>query len=130
MTTHPPGVHIDIVGLKQYNNGRSCNIHGVCGSIAKKDMVVRIQKVQVLNKDGDMEDALAVHAVNHGRDGCRIGFLPRYCVKYWTKYHGAVAQITEIYSDQSFDSTKRRKHHQNCGCCDAIIISLTADDSE
>ena len=129
MELNPSGVMIEIVGLGQRNNGRSCDVHGVCGVTAKENMVVRISKVQVLDWNNNPEDALAVHSVINGVDTCRIGFLPRYCVKHWKKYHGAVAQITEVYTELSFSSTKRKKFHHNCGCCEAVIISLNESNN-
>ena len=54
---------------------------------------------------------------------CRVGFLPKHMVKYSGIYDGALAQITEVYSPESESKTKKRKWHQNKGCCTAAIIS-------
>ena len=59
MATHPSGITVEIVGIEASNNGRSCEEHDVCGSILIEDVVVRLRKVQVVNKKGMVPSAVA-----------------------------------------------------------------------
>ena len=47
---HPTGVVVEIVGINQNGNGRSCEEHNTCGTaVVMLDTVLRLQKVQVIN---------------------------------------------------------------------------------
>ena len=56
---HPEGITVEIVGLEQPNNGRSCERHSACGFSLEEDDVVRLRKVQVLDEHGFKEYAIA-----------------------------------------------------------------------
>jgi hypothetical protein len=73
-----------------------------------EDAVVRIQKVQILNDDGEEESALAAYWILDGIDHCHVGFLQHHFVKYWEEYDGRIAQIVEFYKDAESE-TKRKK---------------------
>ncbi len=105
------------------SNGRTCDAHDVCGSVLLDDVVVRLRKVQILNTKGAEETTITAYLVSDGIDQCRVGFLPRHLVRHAKNYDGALAQITEVYTRESESPSKRKKYHQNCGCCLAAIIS-------
>ena len=42
MAHHPTGETVEILGLNQATNGRSCPDHENCGSVVKPDVVVRL----------------------------------------------------------------------------------------
>jgi hypothetical protein len=44
---HPTGVVVEIVGTEMDDWGRSCEEHINCGEVMAKDVVVRLQKVQI-----------------------------------------------------------------------------------
>lgn len=117
---HPSGVTVDIVGTEVGESGRSCDDHEVCGSVLELDMVVCLRQVQILIK-GKEESAIAAYWVTDGVDRCRVGFLPRHCLKHAEQFEGKLAQIIDIYKD-SDSPTKRKKHYHNKGCVHAAII--------
>ena len=117
---HPVGISVDIVGIEEGSCGRSCEEHGVCGTVLEENAVVRIRHVQIL-VDGSEESALAAYWIEDGIDRCHVGFLPRHLLKHWKEYDGRIAQIVEMYND-SENSAKRRKSQRNLGCCCAVLI--------
>ena len=122
MAQHPWGRTIEIFGIESPTNGRSCEEHDVCGSVLQDDVVVRIRKVQVVIEEKE-ETAIAVFWVSDGADRCRVGYLPKFHVKHWKLLEGALAQIIEVYHEDSDSPTKRQQHHRNSGCAVAALIS-------
>ena len=122
MAFHPSGETVEIVGINSATNGRSCEEHTICGHVLEEDMVVRLRKVQVMIQ-GREEGVIAAFWVSDGIDRCRIGYLPRHHVKHWKSVEGVLAQIIEIYNEESDSPTKRQKHHRNSGCAVAALIS-------
>ena len=49
VTHHTSGVRVEIVGIQEGNRGRSCEQRNGCGRIIGLDIVLRLQKVQILN---------------------------------------------------------------------------------
>ena len=46
---HPPGpIVLEIVGIEEGSRGRLCEEHDVCVCVVDEEMVVHLQKVQVL----------------------------------------------------------------------------------
>jgi hypothetical protein len=76
MATHPDGVVVDIVGIKEGSRGCSCEHHAICGNNIILDCVVRLRKVQIVADDGHEETAVAAYWVSDGVDLCQVGFLP------------------------------------------------------
>jgi hypothetical protein len=117
---HPTGVTVDVVGLECGDNGRSCEAHKICGSVVDIDVVLRIRRVQVL-VDGKETTALACHWVTDGVDQCRVGFLPKHCIRHSAIYEGKLLQVIEMYKDSDSPS-KRKRCHKNKGSCLGVII--------
>jgi hypothetical protein len=122
MTTHPQGVVIDIVGVEESNRGRSCERHDVCGDHFGLDAVVRLRQVQIELENGREEKAVAAYLVTEGVDSCRIGFLPRQCLKHAEKFDGKLAQVTEFLAESDSPHC-RRLSHRNRGIVRAVIIT-------
>jgi hypothetical protein len=120
---HPTGVTVEIVGIESSDTGKSCEEHDVCGSVLCDDVVVRLRVIQVLNPQGKEETAIAAYWVTDGIDRCRVGFLEQRLVKRCRHYDGALAQITEVYCNDSESPSRRKKNRRNQGCCLAAIIS-------
>ncbi len=122
MVYHPPGIVVEIVGTDAGNRGRTCEEHPVyCGVVLEEDVVVCLQKVQVVI-DGREETAIAAVWVTDGIDHRRVGFLKRHMVRHAARYNGALAQVTRVLSG-SCDSAEHFMDHHNRGCCFATIIS-------
>ena len=128
MACHPSGIAVDVVGIEASNNGRSCDRHSVCGSVLVPDVVVRIRAVQLAKDDGTEATALAVYHVTGGVDACRVGFLRQHLVKHQDEYDGRLAQVVEIFGDESESPSDRAKHHRNKGCCRAVLIEAEYRD--
>ena len=122
MAQHPCGHTIEIFGIESPTNGRSCEEHVICGSVLQEDVVVRLRKVQVVIEEKE-ETAIAVFWVSDGVDRCRVGYLPKFHVKHWKLLEEALAQIIEVYHEDSDSPTKRQKRHRNSGCAVAALIS-------
>ena len=105
MSHHPWGRTVEIFGIESPTNGRSCEKHRICGCVLQEDSVVRFRKVQVLI-EGKEESAIAAFWVSDGVDRCRDGYLPKFHVTDWKSLEGALAQITEIYTEDSDSPTK------------------------
>ena len=71
---------------------------------------------------GKEESAIAAYWVTDGIDSCRVGFLPKHCVRHWALYEGRLAQVTEMYKDNT-SPHKRKQDYKNMGCCMAALIS-------
>ncbi len=108
MATHPPGIVVEIVGTLMGDHGCSCEEHAVCGSVLEEDMVVRLQKEQVL-VEGREETAIACIWVTDGVDRCRVGFLMRHMVKHAMRYDGALAQVMVFSGDKKECSREERQ---------------------
>ena len=72
---------------------------------------------------------MAVYHVTGGVDGCRVGFLCRHLLKYNDDYDGRLAQVVEIFGDNSESPSDRAKHHRNQGCCHAAFIEAEYRES-
>jgi hypothetical protein len=122
MATHPQGIVIDIVGVEESNCGRSCERHDVCGDHLGLDAVVCLRQVQIVKENSREEKAVAAYMVTEGVDSCRVGFLPRQCLKHAEKFDGKLAQITEFLSESDSPHC-RRLSHRNRGIVRAVIIT-------
>ena len=122
MTSHPSGLTVEIVGTELSSQGRQCEEHDICGSVVAEDIVVRLRKVQVII-NGKEESAIAAFHVSDGIDRCRLGYLQRHLVKHWKLYEGALAQVIDVYGEDSESATMRRKVYKYKGFCVAAIIS-------
>ena len=122
MSHHPWGRTVEIFIIQSPQNGRSCEEHPICGCVLQEDSVVHFRKVQVLI-EGKEESAIAAYWVSDGVDRCRVGYIPKFHVTHWTSLEGTLAQITEIYTEESKTPTKRQKHYRNSGCAIGALIS-------
>jgi hypothetical protein len=106
---HPSGIVVEIVGTEMSCQGRSCEEHDNCGEVLKEDVVVRLQKIQLM-VEGKEETAITAIWVMGGIDRCHVGFVPRHMVRHAARYDGALAQVTRVFSSdpETCDSTERR----------------------
>ena len=45
---HPSGIIVDVVGIEEPSQGRSCEVYDTCGDIMAVDTIVRFRAVQLL----------------------------------------------------------------------------------
>jgi hypothetical protein len=95
---HPTDITVKIAGMEANSNGRSCFQHDVCGALVEEDVVLRLQKVQILNSLGQEETAIAAYRVSDGINQCRVGFLQCQFVAHTKAFDGLLAQVLEVYS--------------------------------
>jgi hypothetical protein len=115
--------HLEIVGLHASSNGRSCSVHTCCGDFLKVGDLLRLQKC-VVTIEGQINDAIKCVRIIDGTDSCTAAFVPRSMVKnvkIETKLDTFV-QVLELYDD-SENTHKRRKSHQNKGMAGCIFLA-------
>jgi hypothetical protein len=66
--------------------------------------------------------AVAAYKVTKGVDSCRVGFLPRFCLKHANKFDGKLAQVTEFLAESDSPHCRRLSHRYR-GVVRAVIIS-------
>ena len=103
MLVHHPSrfLTLEIVGIEASNNSRSCDQHDMCGSVLDDDVVIWLRKVQILNRNGHEETAIAAYLVFNGIDQCCVGFLLRHFVAHAKSFDGVLAQVSKVYSSTS-----------------------------
>ena len=87
------------------------------------DTIVRFHAVQILGDEGKEETAIAAYWVTDGIDWCRVGFLPRDCVKHRSDFDGKLSQVTELLSKLT-RASYRKKSHRNRGVACIVIIEV------
>ena len=98
-------------------------MHDTCGEIVAVDTVVRFFAVQLLGNQGKEETAIAAYWVTDGIDRCRVGFLPRDCVKHKSDFDRKLAQVTEFLS-KSTRAADRKKSQRNRRVACTVIIEV------
>jgi hypothetical protein len=123
--THLPGILAEIVGTEMSCQGRSCEMHKICGEVLTEDAVVRLKKFQLM-VEGKVETAIAEMWVMDGINRCHDGFVPCHMVKHSVWYNGALAQVTCIFSGdpETCNSAERCLFFKNKGFCLASIIFI------
>jgi hypothetical protein len=117
----------DIVGISASGNGRSCEQHACCGNYLQLNDTV-IFKAVMIERDGEIENAIAAKVLREGTVSCIVGFLPlAVVVRSGEFFVNKVAQITEIYTEDS-SLAKRRKMHQNLGVCKFRLLDALFDN--
>jgi hypothetical protein len=108
---------IDIVGITQNNQGRSCDQHYCCGTqIGVHSKVKFVKERLVYWNGGEKENVIAVYCVGDGVVRCKVGFLPQnLAMRGAGDYDGLYACVVKVYSEMSCNSTKRQKHYRNDG---------------
>ena len=124
---------VEIVGIKDDERGRSCANHNVCSDILSVGMLVKINKVEIINEYKKQETAMAVNVIVDNVETCRVGFLSRIMFELYQFLDGKIARIVSIYGDAD-DITLRRKMHMNKGVALAHVYltdeAFKADEEE
>mmetsp|Transcript_10099 Transcript_10099/g.13335 ORF Transcript_10099/g.13335 Transcript_10099/m.13335 type:complete len:121 (+) Transcript_10099:338-700(+) len=61
--------HVEIVGLGQSSNGRSCVQHATCGDQVVVGDILRLHKI-VVDCDGETEEAISCVIIRDGAETC------------------------------------------------------------
>ena len=124
---------VEIVGIKDDERGRSCINHDVCGDILSAGMLVKINKVEIINEYKKAETAMAINVIVDNVETCHVGVLSRIMFDVYQHLDGKIARIISIYSDAD-DIKLRRKMHMNKGVALARVYltdaAFKADEEE
>ena len=115
------GSEAEIVGTGETQLNRTCKLHkevpfasqlhvGIC--------VCFLRKTWFTWRDGKDEYVLEVFVVQHGIQGCKVGYLPKHLAARANRHDGLCIHIVEIYSgDQAKcdNLSNRQKFHRNIG---------------
>jgi hypothetical protein len=120
-----PFRHLEIYGLSEYSNGRSCEMHQCCGEQVKVGDVLRLQKCVIDTHEGEVEESIACILIRHASETCRVAFIPRVfhnspLVLQQINKH---VQVSELYKESN-NTAKRRKNHLNCGVGGVVFLNL------
>ena len=113
---------LEIVGLHGETNGRSCNVHALCGEHVAVGDVLRMVPCIVQHNRED-KNAVKFAKVVDGVDACTVAFLPCHCMSL-PKVLGHMnkfAQVAEIHSD-SKNAHKRSKAMANSGVASVTLL--------
>jgi len=115
---------ITIVGFMEFNNGRSCDMHGCCGDLVidHEDPIGLELRLRLTDNQ-----ELAAHWINaDGTDGCRVGFASaEYAAGDGGEARdGAVVRVIVMYTPDDGNKNARALFHRNRGYAIAEIISL------
>ena len=113
---------IEIVGLKNSSNGRSCGVHAICGEDVGPGDVLRLVPCVIFVGDTPENAVKAVKVVD-GMDSCTVGFVPRAQAKLKKvrDHHNKFVTVKELYED-SGNSYKRSKDRSNYGMASVAFL--------
>ena len=125
MTTNLPLTVIsdlEIVGTSSATNGRSCQLHEVCGEHLCEGDVCRLVLTTVSIQNIE-EEAIKVVKVVNGIDTCMVGFVTRSFTAMERVYShvGGLIIINEMYS-KSTNEYKQRLSARNKGMASASLV--------
>ena len=123
--TVPQGkIDVEIVGLNNPTNGRSCSIHECCGQSIKRGALVRLVR-GVIEIKGNTEYCIKVIKVVDSSDSCFVGYIPRVqsTLPHVLNNIDKFAVVKELYHD-STSKYKRDKSLCNFGMGGLCFLSL------
>lgn len=115
---------MDVVGVENGSDGRSCVQHSVCGHFVTKDDMLYC-KWAIQTFEGEAETCVQVFKLAaDGQIGCHVGYLPRRLVKAsrdedgkkdgGKSYDGTWLKVVADLR-LSDNSSERARSHRNCG---------------
>lgn len=99
--------YIEVVGLFEKNNGRTCKAHPEgCGLHVEKNAVIFLKPLVIINQEDKNEYAIGAYLMNAGVESCLIGFIAREFHCFRGMYEFKLVQILELLSE-----SKNTDHH-------------------
>lgn len=103
-----------------HHNGRRIPLPSACARSYTSTTVS-------LSSDQNIEEtAVAAYWVTDGIDRCRVGFLPRHCVRQATTFNGHLVQVVALLANSDSPSQRRFSRHNRGACYYATIIDTKA----
>jgi hypothetical protein len=117
-----PLPNLEIVGLFESNNGRSCCQHEICGRYVRNGDLLRLSNT-IVTINEKTEPAVKLVKVQDGADTCTVGFIPRSFAgsDRVMRSINRFCQVVELYSD-SDSKTKRKLSHHNRGMASVVLL--------
>ena len=69
--------YVEVLGLLENGNGRTCPKHDVCGSKVMVESLLLLLPVVITNAQDENEYAIAAVILENGTPTCTVGFLGR-----------------------------------------------------
>jgi hypothetical protein len=105
-------------------NGRRCTTHSnhaSCGDALCKVGLMVFLECKVIRVEDELEAQCAVRAVEDGKPGCIVGFLPKRMSERFPEFHGRFGQVLELYWE-SHNKFYREKSHRNIGMAKIAVM--------
>ncbi|KAJ3314640.1 hypothetical protein HDU76_002364 [Blyttiomyces sp. JEL0837] len=127
ISTEDIPTHVEIVGLRRSENGRSCPIHPeACGVAVDLGSLIHLKMVTVDLGDGRLRWAVACVLFENGGEGCRVGFLPLVMVHVREQLHNRFAQVVELYRNHENKAHRAFDYH-NHGAGQLLLLDAVPD---
>jgi hypothetical protein len=116
-------IDLEIVGLASSTNGRSCQLHTVCGDSVEVGNVLRLVNT-VVTIAGFPEPAIKLVKLDDGVDGCTVAYVPRVqaTMEVVQANIGKFCVVKELYN-RSTNRYKRVRSHRNMGMAGVVLLS-------
>jgi hypothetical protein len=128
---HPSGTILDVVRTAGTNSGHRCEEHACCGNVLDNDVLVKLQREQILVPDfiaggGELKEkmAITVNWVSDRIDCCCIGFLPCAFVAQGSIWDGVLCQVVEVFGKDDPSKLCHAKWHKNKGFAQVAVIGM------
>jgi hypothetical protein len=112
----------DVVGIHLSSQGRSCASHTACGTILQEGSLVRYRNCLIRTDLNRRKWVLGVYLVEHGRDTCLVGFLPKDLQRHSHRYRGRLARVCDML-DLSPNSYEVALSAANDGMCRVLFVT-------
>jgi hypothetical protein len=113
---------VEILGLLENGNGRTCPRHENCGSQVVVGSLLLLLPVVITNIENENEYAIAAVILEDGKPTCTVGFMGREFHYFREQYENKLAQVSELLLD-STNSEHRRRAHINRGIAISYLLS-------
>jgi hypothetical protein len=126
-TMQQPQVHehlseLEIVGLSESDNGRSCHRHAVCGESVRVGDVLRM-KIAIVHFNGQLREAFKFVSVESATECCTVGYAPKFLVHRLMieECHDKCVRVTKLYNDsENWMEARMSQTNRGMGLC--VII--------
>ena len=102
---------VEILGLLENGNGRTCPRHGNCGSQVVVGSLLLLLPVVITDSKNENEYAIAAVILEGGNPTCTVGFMGREFHYFREQYENKSCQVSELLLDSTNSEHRRRAHN-------------------
>lgn len=113
---------MEILGLKENNNGRKCHMHSTCGEQVVPGCMLLLKPTIIQNTSNQAEYAIAASIMVEGVEKCRVGFVGREFHIFRSRYEHKLVEVVEVL-EKSSNTAHRRRSHANRGIATAFCLN-------